>query len=223
MYDPISPTSSATASFREKDVSRFSGPAPSARRVPLIATYVLGLMIPFAAHAETKLVKVGNPVFDVTGGLVVIPAANTRGSHEPWFAEIDRVLDEVRDGTHITLNNRCYDCPLKPHDGPYDQEILQGMVDAGYLITDAFTQGDDLAYPGTLLRPAVLTPNADAPIGPSFENPSGPIIPNSIFPLSYRLEMFNSGRSVGSVSRRASALDRNVGPFMDRHGETHRC
>ena len=47
-------------------------------------------MVPFAARAETKLVKVGNPVFDVTGGLVVIPAANPRGGLEPWLANIDR-------------------------------------------------------------------------------------------------------------------------------------
>ena len=179
-------------------------------------------MIPFAARAETKLVKVGNPVFDVTGGLFVIPAANPPGGLEPWLSNIDPVLDEVRDGTHITLRNACYDCPLKPHDGPYEQEIRQGMVDAGHLITDAFTQGDDLASPGTLLMSPVLTPNADAPIGPSLENPSGPIIPNSIFPLTFRSEIFNSGSSVSSGSpRTVRALDRNVGPFRDRYGETH--
>ena len=34
-------------------------------------------------------------------------------------------------------------------------------------------------------------------------------------------EIFNSGSSVATASRTVRALDRNVGPFRDRYGETH--
>ena len=191
-------------------------------KLPSIVAFAAVLSLNIAARAETRLVKVGNPVFDVTGGLVVIPALNTHDvTHEPWLANMDRVLDEVRGGTHITLGNDCFDCPLKPHDGPYDQEVLQGMVDAGYLITDAFTQNDDLASPGTLFIPAVVTPNADAPLGPSFENANGAVLPNDIFPLSYRFQNFVNGRQTGTVSRTVDALDGKTGPFTDRFGEVH--
>ena len=75
MY-PISTSSTKTAglsAFRRMHSPQLSG----------ILAAVVGLLFPFVASAETKLVKVGDPVFDVTGGLVAIPAANP-GPLETW-------------------------------------------------------------------------------------------------------------------------------------------
>ena len=47
------------------------------------------------------------------------------------------------------------------------------------------------------------------------------MLPNDIFPLSYRLQNFVNGKQTGTVSRRVDTLDSNTGPFTDRFGEVH--
>ena len=211
-----------SASMTSNNTTRLavSSRVQSSKMIRLLAT-IFGLAIPCVVNAETKLVKVGNPLFEVTGGVAVIPAANpTSGSLEPWLDNIAGVLNDVRHGEHITIRNACHDCPLKPSAGPYDQEIRQGLVDAGYLLTDAFIQ-DELSSPATLLFPVVLTPSSDAPIGSSFESSNGLVIPNDIFPIRATASIFNGGTNLGTASRRVKALDKNVGEFTDRFGETH--
>ena len=219
MFDLISPTAYTRVLFPVKVVSYSFPRIYSIDAIRRLVTCILGLALVATANAETKLVKVGNPLFDVTGGQAVIPAANP-GTLSTWLRNVDRVLEDVHGGTHITLNNACRYCPLEPHDGPYDQEMRQGLVSAGYLLTDAFIQ-DDLASPATLFVPTVVTPSANAPRGPSFDNPDGPVIPNDIFPLTALAKLFNSGREVWSTLHTAHALDTFVGSFTDSFGETH--
>ena len=192
----------------------------SSIRVPLkcgriVLACMLGLTVAAATSAATRLVRVGNPLFDITPGSVVVPAANP-GNFEGWFDNIDRVLDDVLHGTHITVANDCWDCPLVPHDGPYDQEFNGGAVAAGYLLTDAFLQ-DDLVSPATLMLPNVVSPSSGAPLGASFENLNGPILSNDIFPMTMRSTINNRHL----FTRTTHALDRNVGPFTDRRGNTY--
>ena len=172
------------------------------------------------AHSEVTLRKIGDPIFNLTGQTIVTRVANPSGPDHAveWGRNMDDFLADALDGYFVDeRRGSCFSCPLEPRDGPYEQEFLQSMVDMGILLTDTYLR-DDLAYPATAIFSAVVTPNAEAPNGPSLSSPEGPILPSSIFPLSYHGRRVNGGQ--GRHGTR-DALDGKSVQYTDEAGVTH--
>lgn len=180
------------------------------------------VLLSSAAHADVELRKIGDPIFNVTGQLVEIPVGNPSGGNhsEVWRQNIDNYFGEIIDG-NVRVKDNCWYCPTKVQNGPYDQEIQQSFVDAGVLLTDTYLR-DDIAYPSTLIMQVMVTPNSQAPNGPSFSNPNGPILPTSIFPLERQADWIANGSSFFDFQRsNVFALDGQSLQHTDEYGNTH--
>ncbi|MCA9262850.1 MAG: hypothetical protein KDA60_03335 [Planctomycetales bacterium] len=78
------------------------------------------------------------------------------------------------------------------HGPPYDQEYSDGLALTGYLDEDSFSVSD-FSDPSAVHLAYVLTPVANAPTGSSFDYANGPIMPNSIFPITVVGDVFLNG------------------------------
>ncbi|GAC1344045.1 MAG: hypothetical protein NVSMB18_20920 [Acetobacteraceae bacterium] len=73
--------------------------------------------------------------------------------------------------------------PGAPQAGPYDNDIALGLASAGYREATRFTPSEYSGGNGVYLA-YMLIPTANAPIGSSPDYSSGPILPNSLFPIN---------------------------------------
>lgn len=102
-----------------------------------------------------------------------------------------------------------------PHDGPYDQEITQGVANAGFVNKTVFDTSEFNA-PSGIFFGFIIVPGAGAPVGSSFDFASGPIIPNSILPLRLTGDLFRNGEIF-----EANAITFTFNPSATRDGNSH--
>ena len=192
------------------------------RQAAAVQLILIGIVLALSsvARAEVTLRKIGEPMFNVTGGLFNLPVGNPSGGNhaEVWGQNVkdflDGALPEHHFNNELTSNwEDCYSCPLEAHDGPYEQEFQRSLVEQGILLTDAFLL-DDFAYPTTLRHTVVLTPNSTAPDGRSLDNANGPTLPSSMFPVARTgISWKANGRTVGTLGRaQFGALDIQQSP-----------
>lgn len=82
--------------------------------------------------------------------------------------------------------------PGAPHEGPYDQELGEGVASNGYVEKSVFAASEYSAGAGVYLV-FMLVPGPGSPFGSSPDFISGPILPNSSFPLDVYGETFTNG------------------------------
>ena len=197
------------------------------RQVTLVQTILLAAVLALCSisQAEVSLRQIGEPMFDVTAQMSAIPVGNPGGNDhfEVWGRNRQAFWSEIVDGHHLEFDvpaaqRQCNYCPIKAHDGPYDQDVQRQLIHGGILLTDSYLL-NDLAYPSTIQSVIMLTPNSNAPDGPSFENPNGPILPSSIFPLKRSVRFLANGREFLSASAPShQALDGKSLQHIDDEG-----
>lgn len=108
--------------------------------------------------------------------------------------------------------------PGAPHAGPYTEEFAQGLaanvfVDASTFTTTQYLNGNGV-YFVFMLVPASGSPNGSSP-----DFASGPIVPNSIFPLKVTGGTFTNGVSNDALADfEVPPLDLAIGfPGLDGH------
>jgi hypothetical protein len=73
--------------------------------------------------------------------------------------------------------------PDVAHSPPYDDEVADGVAEAGFDSGSSFRRSDWIAPAGLHLA-AVIVPGPTAPLGRSTDEENGPIISDAIFPIS---------------------------------------
>ena len=178
------------------------------------------------ANAELQLRKIGEPMFDITGHSLghMYRQPNGGSNQQQWVRSNEAFNREVwgDDQHNMISENDCSFCPITPHDGPYDQEYNQVMVNAGMLLTDSYLS-DDLNYPSSVFFRVMVTPNSSAPNGSSFDDPNGPILPQSIFPLQTSSEHFANGSRLrfGGSFDVQSLAEKSPLQYTDEQGTQH--
>ena len=189
---------------------------------PMLICAILAILSS-VGQAQVSLRKIGEPIFNLTGGLVNLPIGNPNNL-DIWEENIERFLDDALPEHYFESDDwkECFSCPLAADDGAYDQEFQKSLVEQGIVLTDAFLL-EDLAYPTSLWFHSVLTPNSNAPEGPSFDNSNGPILPSKIFPLERStIEWKANGGTFFNINpRQYDALDREALQYTDDEGTTH--
>lgn len=136
------------------------------------------------ARAQVTITSVGNPLYQIVDARLF---AAPQGSPDN-FSLFNQTVAAV-------LPNHF---PRVPHAGPYDQEISEGLVRAGFAdrTSNPLFDVSEFAGPTGVFFGLVRVPGPNAPIGSSFDFASGPIIPNSAFPIITRGDVFRNGEIV---------------------------
>jgi uncharacterized protein YjbI with pentapeptide repeats len=146
----------------------------------IVALLAIPCDLSLAAPLDVQLSRIGAPVWTpVDFQLFSAPAT-------PFDQEFGQVYDTLLP----------YDSPsattYTPHDPPYDSELSQGMLASGYVsqsvyIEDAITLQPNGVYFGFMMLP---DPGAT---GSSRDFASGPVIPNSLFPIAANVDVWLDG------------------------------
>lgn len=164
------------------------GRAFAALRALLLVLAGLGGVVG-SARASIVTTAIGNPVFVPTDFHLFTAPIGTAAS---GYAEFVSTLQTILPPPDHVLNPALGIGPGAPHPGPYDTEIGQGVAAAGYRESTTFSTSDYSNGNGVYLA-FMLVPGAGAPIGSSPDFASGPIIPDTIFPLSAANGTFTNG------------------------------
>lgn len=142
------------------------------------------------------------------------------GTADTGYAEfVETALGLLPEPNH-TFHNDLMVGPGLPHDPPYNQEMGAGVAAQGYHEGVRFRQGEfsesmgvwttwmNVPYPGTT--------------GSSPDFASGPIIPNSLFPIHIEGYSFHRGAPFSTlVITDVPALDGNLNPSFSVDGHSH--
>jgi len=141
------------------------------------------------ARADVIVTPVGNPTFvPVDFNLFAAPVGTAANGYAEFFQTAPAILPPP---------NHLFDpaigiVPGAPHSGPYNHEIGQGVAANGFIQSTTFTTADFSNGRGVLLT-FMITAGPGSPIGSSPDFASGPIIPNTIFPISIHAQTFTNG------------------------------
>ena len=79
-----------------------------------------------------------------------------------------------------------------PHGPPYDSELSTNMAAAGFVSRSVFPREAIMGNPNVIFHGLMLVPDPGV-TGSSRDLASGPVIPNSLFPLTGHLEVWKDG------------------------------
>jgi hypothetical protein len=147
------------------------------------------LAVEGAARGDVVVTKVGDPTFDVADAHLFSAPIGTAADGYEGFATTQQTL--LPPPNHV-VNPILGIGPGAPHAGPYDHEFADGIAAAGYQEGDVFDVSQYSNGMGVYLV-FMLTPGPDSPVGSSPDFASGPILPNSIFPLDLSGATYTDG------------------------------
>lgn len=112
--------------------------------------------------------------------------------------------------------------PGAAHPGPYDTELTEGMRAQGFVEQSTFTQ-EEVTLPLSAFAIWMIVPTSAAPSGSSPDSPSGPIIPNTLFPLHVDFQAYFDGVAVDGDHGEFDVppLDAALDPPFDVDGHSH--
>jgi hypothetical protein len=132
------------------------------------------------------LTEVGNAIWKPTDfQLFTAPAAPFP---EAFFATLDKMLPLEGPGAAV----------YTPHGPPYDTELSTNAAAAGFVSQQVFPESAIKQNPNGVYFMIMLLPDPGV-VGSSRDFASGPIIPNSLFPMSTKAEMWLNGVSVETL------------------------
>ncbi|MEX2171476.1 MAG: pentapeptide repeat-containing protein [Pirellulales bacterium] len=150
------------------------------RLLPTLALLILACDQASAAPPEIEFTKIGAPVWKpVDFQLFSAPAT-------PFDQEFGQVYSTLLP----------YDTPLVttyvPHAPPYDNEISAGMIAGGYVSQSVFAPDAITLHPNGVYFAFMLVPDPGI-TGSSRDFASGPVIPNSLFPIASNIDAWLDG------------------------------
>jgi hypothetical protein len=136
-----------------------------------------------------QLTKIGNPIFKPIGMTLFAAPAGT----DPIAMElIGSTAQAIYAGKHLLNTTLNALVPGTPHQPPYDDEIPNGVAAQGYFVSNTFA--DCQLYPTSgVYFLFFVAPDVGAPTGKSADFTSGPIVPNTIFPMFLGTDLFREG------------------------------
>ena len=165
-----------------------------------LARYLVSLMVvsffgtTAHAQAEVELIANGEPLWEVQAfGRVVVPVAGTSGN------AINREVRQLATDVLGTLHGDEF-TPGVPHERPYDNEFRHALAEAGHINTDTFLS-HEIRLPNIVMKPFVIVPTEDAPLGPSHDFENGPVLPEEIFPIERNFWVNLNGVKLGERTR----------------------
>ena len=185
-------------------------------RITLLATALLG------AHASAAVLStpVGTPAWQPTDIHLFVAPIGGPPNFEGVLTSLQAVLPEPNHRFHPDL----FIGPGDPHNPPYTSELANGLASSGFLEKTIFDSSDFSGTNGIYLAmmnvPGFgLTPPAQ---GSSPDFASGPIIPNSLFPITAIGTTFRNGSPLPASSTTAvPPLDGSLNPPFNVDGHSH--
>lgn len=147
------------------------------------------------ADVPVQLTRVGNPIWSPTDPHLFAAQADT-----------DTAFNAVAD---LVIG------PKVPRDPPYDNELADHLASAGFHDATNFLPSDIDGQPSGIYFAYALVPDPGT-TGSSFDFASGPIIPNSLFPLTFDHDLLRNGIIVDP-----DVFDDQVPPFAGFAGHSH--
>lgn len=142
---------------------------------------------PLGPHCkDCKATKIGSPLWEM-GDVAVIS-----GEFGTSLEEFLSFLNGVVGPNHAFDENDFIIGPAIPHAGPYDKELPKLARSNGFALKQTF-RASDFTSPNGVVVLLNFVPGAGAQIGSSFDFASGPIIPNSLFPITQDGDLFRNG------------------------------
>ncbi|MCB0257425.1 MAG: hypothetical protein KDI55_27190 [Anaerolineae bacterium] len=193
-------------------------------RLAMLLLTAMVFVLPTAASAGgppptqgVHLTPIGNPTWKpVDFHLFSAPIGTAASGYEEFLETALGLLPEPNHTFHPDLGVG----PGDPHDPPYDQEMADGVVAQGYHEGVRFNQSEfsdgmgvwtawmNVPYPGTT--------------GSSPDFTSGPIIPNSIFPIHVNAVSTHNGAPYSDVfDGDVPALDGSICDNCAVDGHSH--
>ena len=153
------------------------------------------------SYGETTFTKIGDPVFEITG--LVTGAAPGRSS------DIWNDAESIFGPSHLVVGNHPSErsgpevgiIPIEAIDVSIDQHVRREFAASGRVNTNVFAV-EEIFWDRSWVRLLSLSPTSTAPSGASLHNSNGPVIPNDIYPLTHRYELYQNGTRVSTPSPR---------------------
>jgi hypothetical protein len=162
------------------------------------ATLMLSIFSGRPASADTvTLTPIGSPTWQ-PGDFHFFTAPV--GDFDDGFAEIGATQAAILPPSNHLFNAQLGGPgPGVPHGPPYDHEMGEGITNAGFTFKSAF-KTSDFDLPNGVWLACTFVPSTNAPTGTSPDFDSGPIIPNSLLPITQS----------GVLTRNGTLFDPNI-------------
>lgn len=180
-----------------------------------------GLLAPslaaLPAFGDVTATKVGNPTWAPVDFHTFSAPLGTPPNF-PEFAQTEAALLSPPNHVHVSGLGIG---PGAAHAGPYTHEFADGVASAGFVDKSSFTPSE-FSLPLGVWSVWMIVPTDGAPTGSSPDFASGPIIPNSLFPISVAGTAFRNGAlfdpDLGTFSRKSLA---SLNPPFLVDGDSH--
>jgi uncharacterized protein YjbI with pentapeptide repeats len=168
-------------------IHTFGTPLASVRRiVPVLALLLVSGNRSLADLPEIQLTEIGAPIWKpVDFHLFSAPAT-------PFNTEFGQVYTTLL--PYDTQPATSY----TPHAPPYDSEFTAGMIAGGYIDQSLFTEDAITLQPNGVYLVFMMVPDPGI-TGSSRDFASGPVIPNSLFPIASNVDVWLDGVLVDRV------------------------
>lgn len=112
--------------------------------------------------------------------------------------------------------------PGAAHPGPYDTELGQSVAALGYEEHSVFPKEDGLP-PKLIYHVWMVVPSEGAPTGKTPDFDSGPMIPNTVFPIHVTVEFYHDDMPIDGYYWEfdVPALNMTLDPPFDVDGHSH--
>jgi hypothetical protein len=157
------------------------------RNAKLVLVFLLVLVIALigatfasaaGSPARVRIQRIGNPAWRPVDFHTVAAEIGTLDTGFDKFIESASAMLPPPD--HVI--GPCGICPGDPHAGPYNGELTAGVASSGFHEGFRFSENEFRDGVGVFLT-FMVVPRPNAPTGSSPDFATGPIIPNSIFPI----------------------------------------
>lgn len=172
----------------------------------LVGLLLSGLVL--AQSPEVTLTEVGSPIWRPSDFQMFTAPASTQ---DEFFGVVNTLLP--LEGPAAV--------PYVPHDPPYGAELSTNAAAGGFTSQSVFHRDDILLQPNAVYFSQMFLPDPGSE-GSSRDFESGPVIPNSIFPITRNVDVWLDGVLVDSLTGNDGAFNVRPGdaPF---DGTSHRA
>jgi hypothetical protein len=163
-----------------------------------------------------RLTPIGNPTWKpVDFHLFSAPIGTAATGFTEFLETLQALLPPPNHAVHPDLGIG----PGAPHVPPYDSELATGVANEGFHEGVRFKQSEFSNGEGVIL--AWMNVPAPGTTGSSPDFASGPIIPNSLFPIHFSGRTLHNGKVFSEFSSDVPPLDTNLDPPFDVDGHSH--
>ena len=175
---------------------------------------------PISALAQVVSTPVGTPVWQPTDIHLFVAPIGSAPNFEGVLTSLQAVLPEPNHRFHPDL----FIGPGNPHNGPYTSELAGGLASSGFQEKTIFDVSDFSGTNGIYLA-MMNVPGFGLTLpalGSSPDFASGPIIPNSLFPITAIGTTFRDGSALPAFSTTlVPPLDGSLNPPFNVNGHSH--